>query len=295
MMSTGRLDHMPTSRLPAYGAHVLLIARIVASSMLLLLAVQVPAHSAAVAVPASVTVGGNDSLDAYIGDGGLLLPGSFTGTITTRNHVADCMGCVWKYSIYCAYGADGLCMHTVSTCRLGQLRYRVWFGRDAANLEVIGSVCWGGSTPLTRRDVERAVHDTAMRRVPPLRPGVDPAAGTLTSVPAVFRTGQPDYFRAPDMRLAGFTVRVSAVPRWRWSWGDGATAWTSNPGAPYPSTAVTHQYRRAGRYTAAVHTVWSASYTASGLGPFGVTGDPVTQDASLRVIVRASRVVLTPW
>ena len=240
-------------------------------------------------------MGGDDTLDAYVGDGGLLLPGSFTGSLTTRNHVADCWDCVWKYSIYCAYGTDGMCQHSVATCPLGQIRYRVWFGRDAADVTVIGSVCWGGGHPLTRRELETSVRQTAMRTVPPLRPGFDPAGGTLTSVPVVFRTGQPTRYRAPEMRVAGFVVRVSAVPRWHWDWGDGQSTWTSNPGASYPSTAVTHQYRRSGRYAARVRTVWLASYTVSGLGPFAVTGDTVTQSASLDVPVRASRVVLAPW
>lgn len=254
-----------------------------------------PTGAALAAPRAGVTVGGDDGLDAYRGDGGLLLPGSFSGSLVTRNHVADCLGCRWRYTLYCAHGAEGLCLHSVATCTAGQLRYRVWFGRTDADLAVIGSVCWGSSYPLTRRDVDSSIRETAMRAVPPLRPGVDPATGTLTSVPAVFYTQQPSVYRAPSMRLAGFTIRVSAVPRWHWMWGDGQSQWVAVPGAPYPSSAVTHQYRSAGRYVAAVRTVWQASYTASGLGPFPVTGEAVTQTAAVRVLVRASRVVLTPW
>lgn len=261
----------------------------------------VPPSRATVAIGAagparqSTTVVGDDDADAYRGDGGLLLPPSFSGTITMRNHVAECLGCIWRYTVYCAYGTDGLCQHAVATCPVGQIRYRVWFGRSLADTVVIGSVCWGRATPVTRRTLERTVADTVWRTLPVLRPVVQPRTGTLTSVPATFLTGQPATYRAPQARVAGLVVRITAYARWRWAWGDGVVEWVSVPGAPYPSTQLRHQYRRAGRFVATVRTHWSARYTVSGLGPFAALGDPVTQDGAVAVRVRASRVLLTPW
>lgn len=259
-----------------------------------------PAHAWALVassrtVAASTTVVGDDGADAYRGDGGLLLPPSFSGTLTTRNHVADCLGCVWRYTVYCAYGADGLCQHAFATCPVGQMRYRVWIGRSLADTAVIGSVCWGHTTPVTRRTLERTIADTVWRTLPVLRPVVAPRAGTLTSVPATFYTGQPSTYRAPQARLAGLVVRITANARWRWAWGDGIVEWVSVPGAPYPSTQLRHQYRSPGRYQATVRTLWTARYTVSGLGPFVALGDQVTQDGAVVVRVRASRVLLTPW
>jgi len=49
-------------------------------------------------VAANPNVGGNNSISAYVGTGGLLLPDSFSGSKATKSAVADCLGCTWRYT-----------------------------------------------------------------------------------------------------------------------------------------------------------------------------------------------------
>lgn len=240
-------------------------------------------------------VSGDNDRDAYVGTGGLLLPTSYTGGSTRAQAVSNCLGCTWKYSVYCSQGNVDSCTHAVATCPVGQMRYRVWFGKTKMSVAVIGSVCWGTGTPVTRRSLENRIRDTAIRYVPPLKLAVQPVNGTITAIPIIGRTGQPTSFTPPAMVITGRRVIITAKPQWRWVWGDGQSQWKSVPGAPYPSQQITHHYRSVGSYRLAVQTVWSATYSVSGLGSYPVTGDVVTQDASLVVSVRSAQTALTPW
>jgi len=241
---------------------------------------------------ANPDVGGDNSISAYVGTGGLLLPDSFTGSGSTRSSVANCLGCTWRYTIYCMQGANSPCKHAVTSCPRGSLRYRVWFGRSASSVAVVGSVCWGSSTPVTRRQVENRIDDHVIRYVPALRPGFDPPGGSLTSVPVIFWTSQPTSFRPPNFSLSGHSVSITARPTWRWTWGDGGSTWKSVSGAQYPSRQITHQYRNPGNYSVNVTTVWQAQYTVSGVGTFEVSGEVLRQSRNLSVPIKSAKTVL---
>lgn len=246
-------------------------------------------------VSANPNVGGNNSIAAYVGTGGLLLPDSFSGSRSTRSAVADCLGCTWRYTIYCMQGANSPCKHAVTSCPRGSLLYRVWFGRTQSTVSVVGSVCWGSSTPVTRRDVEGRVDDYVVRYIPALSPGFDPPGGSLTTVPVIFWTGQPTSFKPPSFSLSGHSVSITATPTWRWSWGDGSSGWKSVPGAQYPSRQITHQYRSPGSYSVGVTAVWQAKYTVSGVGTFDVTGEVLRQTRTLAVPIKSARTVLISY
>jgi hypothetical protein len=243
-------------------------------------------------VAANPNVGGDNSIAAYVGTGGLLLPDSFSGSRSTRSTVANCLGCVWRYTIYCMQGGNAPCKHAVTSCPRGSLLYRVWFGRTASTVSVVGSVCWGSSKPVTRRQVEGRVDDYVVRYIPALRPGFAPPGGSLTSVPVIFWTGQPTSFKPPNFSLSGHTVSITAKPTWRWTWGDGSSAWKSVAGARYPSRQITHQYRSPGNYSVGVTAVWQAQYTVSGVGTFDVTGEVLRQSRTLAVPVKSAKTVL---
>jgi hypothetical protein len=143
--------------------------------------------------------------------------------------------------------------------------------------------------------LEEAVNDVAIRYVPVLAPVVQPKGGTITSIPIIARTGQPSTYKPPAMRLAGRSVSIMATAQWHWLWGDGQAEWKAVPGAAYPSTQITHQYRKVGLYVVQVQTVWSATYTVSGLGTYPVSGDVVTQEAQFEVPVSTAQTALVPW
>lgn len=241
---------------------------------------------------ANPDVSGNSSAAAYVGTGGLLLPKSFSGSGSKKTEVANCLGCTWKYTVYCSHGSDVPCMHAVTSCPRGTLKYRVWFGTSPELLSVIGSVCWGSSTPVTRKNVESRIDDYVIRYLPALKPGFDPPGGSLTSIPVIFWTGQPTVFKPPKFSLSGHSVSITAHPTWRWTWGDGQVVWKSVAGAQYPSKQVIHQFRSPGTYRVGVTAVWEAKYTVSGLGTFDVAGEVVRQSKSLEVPITSARTVL---
>lgn len=240
----------------------------------------------------SSDVSGDNQMAAYVGTGGLLLPESFSGSTQTRSQVSSCLGCTWKYTIYCMQDSDSPCRHAVVSCPVGSLLYRVSFGLTPSTVSEIGSVCWGSSQPLTRELAEANVSDYVIRYVPELVPGFDPPDGTLTAIPAIFWTGQPTILLPPSFSLSGRTVSITATPTWRWVWGDGSAVWKSVPGAPYPSRQITHQFREPGDYQTQVTAVWTATYTVSGVGTFDVAGDVIRQSQVLQVPVKSARTVL---
>lgn len=236
---------------------------------------------------------GDNEIAAYIGTGGLLLPGSFSGSGANRTQVASCLGCVWAYSVFCLYDDEGLCQHSVSTCPVGQLRYRVWFGKSQNSLVVVGSVCWGSGRPPTRMDIERRVDDLVISYIPNLQITLIPPGKTLTSIPVLGWTNQPKSFSPPEFQLAGRVVEITAIPKWRWVWGDGEIDWKSVPGLAYPEVQISHIYRSAGTYLVDVTAVWQATYSIAGIGTFNVGGDLLTQSdtAQIEVVTAKSRLL----
>ena len=269
-----------------------LVTKLILIACILSSTICTPTPAMADSTHSTISISGNDTIDAYQGTGGLLLPGSYSGPAKQRQRVASCLGCRWKYSIYCDYGSDALCAHAVVTCPVGKIRYRVWFGREPSKLSVIGSVCWGSGKPATRLDVNRIVNDSAFRFVPRIRAGINPSTSTLVSVPIIVWSGQPVRFTPRSMTVAGQRVDIDARAMWLWQWGDGGRQWVATAGARYPRRDITHQYHRAGTYILKLTTVWQASYTVGGIGTFSVEGEVVRQQETLKIVVKPSRTVL---
>jgi hypothetical protein len=68
--------------------------------------------------------------------------------------------------------------------------------------------------------------------------------------------------------LLGQRVDIHAVPsRFGWRFGDGESAATAEPGAPYPALDVTHRYLTKGRVAPSVDTTYTATFRVNG-GPW---------------------------
>lgn len=241
----------------------------------------------------TVNVTGNDATDTYSGTGGLLLPGSFTGSNHVRHHVADCLTCLWRYTIYCMWSEQSaICQHAVMSCPRGKLRYRVWFGRTSETVEQIGSVCLGSGSPLTRRDLDRVVRDRVEKRIPQLTFVLQPSGQTLTTIPVIGYVTSSNSFTPKSFSLSGHKVTIRAKASYRWIWGDGASRWHTTRGRPYPKSDITHSYRKAAPYLVDVHAVWDATYEVAGVGTFPVEGDVVTQEIRHAINVRNGGTVL---
>jgi hypothetical protein len=108
---------------------------------------------------------------------------------------------------------------------------------------------------------------SAIRRVG-VPPGRITAPGyTLVNLETTFYTEPQSFTRT--LAIIGYTVDVEVTPAtFTWHWGDGATSTTDTPGAPYPSTEVTHTYRRhteKGRpLTLSVDVAYAARYRVDG-------------------------------
>lgn len=153
--------------------------------------------------------------------------------------------------------------------------------------EYVGDVCVGGEhRPVSVADAGARVRDRFLDRLPAPDPSFQPPGGALTNLPTVFASGQREGEQSDDFTLVGLPVHVVASPSWTWRFGDGASLTTTKAGGAYPDTSVTHTYRAAGDVRVRVESAWTGTYTIDGLGPFEVTGGPVTQAATLDVAVR---------
>ena len=238
-----------------------------------------------------VVVSPDPAHDLYVGTGGLLVPAHDWRTGGGRPEAAGCPDCEWRISVLCtkAQFAAGACKRIDLGCPVGEVPVRIWLRHPGGDWTVVGQACQGGAPPRTVEQVGAQVRDRAVAALPPLLARVQPASGALVTVPAVFRTGQPAAgIRGASLSVLGLDVRLDARVRWRWSYGDGTTTWTSSPGGVYPDLSVSHAYARPGTIVARVSAVWRGQYVVDGLGPFAVPGAPLQQDAAVAVVVRSA-------
>ena len=117
----------------------------------------------------------------------------------------------------------------------------------------------------------------AFRRIPlpSLRSHSQPANRTLINFDTIFFTRAEPLTR--QLTLLGQRVRLEITPsRFEWVHGDGTTATTSDPGAPYPSKDIVYRYEDAHRTVAhRVVVTWSAEYSLNG-GPLQPVNGTVT-------------------
>ncbi len=100
----------------------------------------------------------------------------------------------------------------------------------------------------------------AIRRIglPALQAHTQPADKTLINFATIFYTEPQAFTRA--IRLLGQRVEVEATPSsFTWHHGDGTSATTTQPGAPYPAKDVTYEYTHA---HTTVQTSVDVTYTA---------------------------------
>ena len=115
--------------------------------------------------------------------------------------------------------------------------------------------------PSVAAEIRRAVESVGL---PALTLRIQPGGETLVNVETIFHTEAPE-FRHSTV-LLGQAVEITATPtRFTWHHGDGTTQTTSTPGAPYPSTEVTHRYVRAAAGLAPrVDVSYRVSYQVNG-------------------------------
>jgi len=263
----------------------------------LVLAASLAALGAPPPAASAADIHGDDDADRYIGTGGLILPGSMGQS--TRQEVAGCAGCQWRLSSPCVASDAGnpfsgtpTCLSVVRGCPQTGEHLRAWFRPQGGAWRDLGMVCIGEGGPTTVTGVTADVREWMERRLPSLRPRLQPSRGIVTQIPVIFDSGQPGSGIDADVMIGGATVHLAATARWSWLFGDGSRLTTTDPGGRYPDSGVRHAYRRSGPHIVDVITTWSAGFTVDGLGPFEVP-EPVTQTASATVDVGEGRALLT--
>ncbi len=119
---------------------------------------------------------------------------------------------------------------------------------------------------------------SAIRRIglPQLTVHVQPEGTTLVNFDTNFYVVPQDFSRT--ITLLGRSVAVDATPtQYTWVHGDGSSAATSEPGAPYPQLDVTYAYRHKGTVTTHVQVTYSARFRVEG-GSWQQIPDTVTVD-----------------
>ena len=189
----------------------------------------------------------------------------------------------YKWASICTSDPDTLpgdvnCSAALNCPDPRQLLWQLWGRFPDGSWTTVTTGCFGG-TPAAPEPATVTPGDvlTALRRVglPELTTVVQPADRTLVNFDTNFYT-EP---RPVDLTLTLLDqeVRVEATPAsYRWHFGDGTSATTTDPGAAYPELAVTHRYADA-RVTVRPHveTTYTARFRVRG-GDWQDVGGTVT-------------------
>ena len=180
-------------------------------------------------------------------------------------------------------GPDGdHCAGTYVGCSGTQLRYLVYLSTPGTAAALVSQYCRADDPGLI----------TAAAVTPNLRDYADqvgisgpslqtwpPGGQTLVNLRTFFAT-QAQQIADQDFSGAGYTVHmhIKAV-RYVWSFGDGESLTTSDPGFGPPTGDVNHTYAQANSVTVSVTVIYEADYTVTGrggqIGPLTVPGGPV--------------------
>jgi hypothetical protein len=195
---------------------------------------------------------------------------------------------------------DTACTDALTSCpRKGDVRY--WIYRRVVNHDgttgpweaLPGSYCRGADPPgaPSGGSIVRAFRWEFV----PIAGSVvatSPPDATLVHLPTVLYADTLATI-TPRVRLLGRTVGLTLHPvRWTWTFGDGSTPLvTRTPGAPYPSTAVTHRYAVAGTVDIAVAVTWAGTFTL-GRRTFAIPGSVVITGPATSLHVRSARAQL---
>lgn len=238
----------------------------------------------------AVDVGSDDANDQFVGGGDA--GSSSGGSSGSGRH--SCANCTWMASDPCSsqFNSSG-CGQVAAGCPAGQEKRRLWFSlNDGLTWLDRGLRCVDTSSRDSVDPAGRILHETFARAVPSARISSQPAKGLLPQVPTLFASGQPAVLAPSTHRIGSIEIVLAPVARWHWEFGDGGVLDTHTAGSRYPDRTVSHVYRSAGVFEVRLQTIWTATYTVDGQGPFTVDGS-VTQVATARIEVGQGRAVLT--
>jgi len=224
----------------------------------------------------------------WSGSGTVFLPGGTHHGSSSSS--SDCPGCSWELIPICDLDGPKSCT-VLHDCPVGKPFVAILLRSPATGAKFVGGQCLFGD-PISSADLGRLIASRLRQEAPTAQPGFQPRTAALTSLPTIFRAGQPGVITRSES-IAGIPVQFRATARWRWTWGDGSKSTaTTKPGGTWPDMSLTHTFRRPGARSVTVRTLWDAEFTVDGDGPFAVEGGPIEQERTISVPVREARAVL---
>ena len=140
-------------------------------------------------------------------------------------------------------------------------------GGSIVSVTFCGSPGATPDTPIpTLADIRHAFAELPLPAAPLV---IQPPDGvTLVNFDTNFYTPSPHPLTR-TVTLLGQQVTIRATPAsYTWTYGDGASATTSDPGAPYPDLRVTHRYAREGAFRPRLATTYEGAYRLGAAGPW---------------------------
>ena len=254
--------------------------------------VAAPAAGASQGSCPSCQVRPDPSAAAY--QGSLLLPAGTDPVLAAM--AARCDGCSWLVQPQCRDGAgtgDANCFGAAHLCARGAIRMQLFLLRPTwVGYQLVGGFCAGPGLALAPVQLEPGIRAQFVTYLPALSPSFEPRGAGIVNLPSLFSAGQPPSIGRRSFALGGHQIDVQAGTVWHWNFGDGSAGDFTDPGGPYPDTAVTHSYGWPQTFQVRVTATWTAQFWVDGVGPFAVAGPPITQSASLTLTVQQARAVL---
>lgn len=202
-----------------------------------------------------------------------------------------CSTCSWQVFRECSDSSPGVaspsgdrCTGPDVSCGPGQQRMFVFFSPDtSAPLTQLDSYCFTDSdNEITTAesiapDVRRYAGEVAVGK-PVIRAW--PRGGTTLVNLATFFAVAATPSATQSFGGQGYTMQIQVSPSdYSWSFGDGSTLSTKDPGSAPPGGAVNHTYSAAGSVNVTVTVNYGATYSvvtpAGTIGPLPVDGGPV--------------------
>ena len=139
-----------------------------------------------------------------------------------------------------------------------------------------------------------AVTQQQFRRLPIPAPEiiVEPSGGhTLINIGTNFLTRKRPVVLPTT--VLGQAIQVKATPAsYQWTYGDGTTFTTTNPGARYPALLTPHTYHQPGTYTVRLRTTFTGEYSVNG-GPWQpINGTATTTSPPVTITAEERRAVI---
>jgi PKD domain len=170
-------------------------------------------------------------------------------------------------------------------------------GLDPGGAEEAACALEGGAVPLATAQAT-LVNYLRERGMPQPKVTVSPGARSFANLPTVFYSQPPPPFTLNVNQP--LIATITAVPHYRWDFGDGQTG-PDSPGRPYdpsispvdhPDAYVSHAYREPGTYQATLTVTWEGTFTVPGPAQAFPLA-PVVLNAGAPVVVDQAGAVLT--